>query len=143
MENTAMDKFYHYNKNLKQHSRQLRSKSTLAEIILWNEILKGRKLGYQFHRQRPILKYIADFFCKELNLIIETDGATHFYEEVKMKDREKQEDLISHGYSILRFKDTEVEGETEKVRKRIELWITEYENAHPEVKSKNIRNHRS
>ena len=138
-----MNKFYHYNKNLKQHSKQLRSKSTLAEIILWNEILKGRKLGYQFHRQRPILKYIADFFCKELNLIIETDGATHFYEEIKKKDKEKQENLISHGYSILRFEDTDVVSELKKVRIKIQLWIKEYENKHPEVKSKKTRNRRS
>ena len=138
-----MNKFYHYNKNLKQHSKQLRSNSTLAEIILWNEILKGRKLGYQFHRQRPILNYIADFFCKELNLIIETNGATHFYEEVKKKDKEKEENLISHGYSILRLKDTEVVGELEMVKRRIQLWIMEYENKQPEVKSKNIRNRRS
>lgn len=137
-----MNKFYHYNKNLKQHSKQLRSNSTLAEIILWNEILKNRKSGYQFHRQRPILNYIADFFCKELNLIIETDGATHFYDEVKKKDKEKEEDLISHGYTVLRFEDSEVVGELEKVRKRIQLWIKEYESKHAEVLNKKFRNQR-
>jgi very-short-patch-repair endonuclease len=138
-----MNKFYHYNKNLKQYSRQLRSNSTLAEIILWNEVLKGRKLGYQFHRQRPILSYIADFFCKELNLVIETDGATHLYEEVKRKDKVKEESLISKGYSILRFEDSEVEGELEKVKEKIQLWIKEYENEHPEVVLKKTRNRRA
>ena len=138
-----MNKFYHYNKNLKQYSRVLRSNSTLAEIILWNEVLKARKLGYQFYRQRPILNYIGDFFCKELKLVIETDGATHFYEEVKRKDKEKEENLISHGYTILRFKDTEVDGELEKVKEKIESWIKNYEIEHPEVVKKKVRNRRS
>ena len=138
-----MNTFYHYNKKLKQYSKQLRNSSTFAEIILWNEVLKGRKLSYQFHRQRPILNYIADFFCKELKLIIETDGATHFYEETKRKDKGKEENLISHGYTILRLKDTDVVNELEKVREKIKLWIKEYENEHPEVLHKKSRNRRS
>ena len=51
-------------------SRELRKNSTLAEILLWNE-LKGRKmLGYQFMRQKPIDKYIVDFYSSKLKLII-------------------------------------------------------------------------
>jgi very-short-patch-repair endonuclease len=138
-----MDKFYHYNKNLRQYSKQLRNNSTLAEVILWNEVLKGRKLGYQFHRQRAILNYIGDFFCKELKLVIETDGVTHLEEDVKRKDKEKQENLFSHGYTILRFKDEEVVGELKKVRGRIELWIKDYENKYPEVLKNKERNRRS
>lgn len=138
-----MNKFYHYNKNLKQYSTQLRNNSTLAEIILWNEVLKARKTGYQFRRQRPILSYIADFFCKELKVIIETDGVTHLYKNVKRKDFKKEKDLITHGYSLLRFQDTEVESEIEKVRKKILLWIKNYENEHPEVLNKKVRNKRS
>ena len=135
-----MNKFYHYNKNLRQYSKQLRNNSTLAEIILWNEVLKGRKLGYQFHRQRAILNYIGDFLCKELKLVIETDGATHLEEDVIRKDKEKQGNLFSHGYTILRFKDTEVVEDLEDVRKKIELWIREYENKYPEVIKKKERN---
>jgi very-short-patch-repair endonuclease len=137
-----MDKFYHYNKNLRQYSEQLRNNSTLAEVILWNEILKGRKLGYQFYRQRLILNYVGDFFCKELKLVIETDGVTHLEEDVKRKDKEKQENLFSHGYTILRFKDEEVVGELERVRERIKLWIKDYENKYPEVIKNKERNRR-
>ncbi len=68
----------YYNKALKQFARQLRKHSTLAEIILWNEVLKDRKLGYKFLRQRPVLDFIGDFYCKDLKLFIELDGATHF-----------------------------------------------------------------
>lgn len=138
-----MDKFYHYNKNLCKYTKQLRNNSTVAEIVLWNEVLKARKLGYQFHRQRAILNYIADFFCKELKLVIETDGATHLEDNVKRKDREKQNDLIAHGYAVLRFEDIEVVGETEKVRETIKSWIKDFENKNPEVIKKKIRNRRS
>jgi very-short-patch-repair endonuclease len=97
-------------------------------------------LGYQFHRQRAILNYIGDFFFKELKLVIETDGVTHLEEVVKRKDKEKQENLFSLGYTILRFKDTEVVEDLEDVRERIELWIRDYENKYPEVIKKKERN---
>ena len=67
----------YYNKNLKAFSRKLRNNSTLSEVLLWSE-LKGRKiLGYRFTRQKPLGKYIADFYCFELKLVIEIDGESH------------------------------------------------------------------
>ncbi|WP_420844473.1 DUF559 domain-containing protein [Maribellus sediminis] len=46
-----------YNKNLKEKARALRTNSTLAEVILWDKVLKKKQLrGYQFLRQRPIKK---------------------------------------------------------------------------------------
>ncbi|GEO06149.1 hypothetical protein AAE02nite_38130 [Adhaeribacter aerolatus] len=53
-----------YQPHLKQLARQLRNNSTLAEVLLWNE-LKGKKLnGYDFDRQKPLDAYIVDFYCK-------------------------------------------------------------------------------
>lgn len=52
----------HYNPKLKPLARQLRNNSTKAEIRLWG-YLKGKQMhGYDFHRQKPIDNYIADFF---------------------------------------------------------------------------------
>ncbi|PTB88329.1 DNA methylase, partial [Marivirga lumbricoides] len=42
-----------YRPYLKKLARELRNNSTIAEIILWERI-KGRKLGFQFHRQVPM-----------------------------------------------------------------------------------------
>ena len=50
-----------YNPKLKEYARNLRNKSTLPEVLLWREI-KGKKLGYDFHRQKPIDEFIVDFF---------------------------------------------------------------------------------
>jgi very-short-patch-repair endonuclease len=64
---------------------------TKAEACLWKYVLKaGGMKGLAFRRQRPVLHYIADFMCKELQLIIEVDGITHTYEEVAEKDNRKQ-----------------------------------------------------
>jgi len=123
----------YYNKNLKQFARELRNNSTLAEIILWNEVLKGRKLGYKFLRQRPVLNYIGDFFCKDLKLFVELDGLTHFERSVKVKDKKKQSEIKSRGYTLLRFKDEEVVGELERVKSEIESWIKGYEKKHPDI----------
>jgi len=109
----------YYNKSLKRYARQLRKHSTLAEIMLWNEVLKNKKLGYKFLRQRSMFNYIGDFFSKDLKLIIELDGATHFEKAVRVKDEKKQAEIESRGYNLLRFKDTQVIEELEKVRKEM------------------------
>lgn len=106
---------------LKKFARELRNNSTLAEIMLWNEI-KGRRLrGYQFMRQKPIDKYIVDFFCSKLKLIIEIDGESHIGKEEY--DRERQDDLESLGLTVLRFDDLEVCYNLDNVIKTLENWI--------------------
>ena len=135
-------KFYHFNKDLKQFSSELRSNSTLSEIIMWNEVLKARKLGYQFHRQRPVLNYIGDFFCKELKLFIELDGSTHFEKSVRVKDKKKQTEIESHGFTLLRFKDEEVVISVDEVRQKLKNWISDYEKMHPEVLERKKRRRR-
>ncbi len=55
-----------YNPALKEKARELRNNSTKTEILLWR-FLKGKQLrGYDIHRQKPIDKYIVDFFCTDL-----------------------------------------------------------------------------
>jgi len=83
-------------------------------------------MGYSFLRQRPIGPFIADFFCKELNLVIEVDGYTHTLEEVQLKDKTKTAYLLELGLSVLRFTDDEVMHDIENVRRSIELWIEKH-----------------
>jgi len=63
-----------YQPYLKELARKLRNDSTLGEALLWNELKNKQMYGYDFHRQKPLLNYIADFYCNELNLVIEIDG---------------------------------------------------------------------
>lgn len=113
----------YYGHYLKDFSRKLRNNSTLSEVLLWNE-LKARKLGYQFMRQKPIEKYIVDFFCSKLKLIIEIDGDSHHFTEEK--DIRRQNELEQLGFSFLRFDDHEVKFEMEKVLNKLKKWIEDH-----------------
>lgn len=131
--NDAMKKFDHQgcNKNLKEIARKLRKNSTPAEIKLWKELLRAKKmLGYQFLRQRPVLNFIADFMCKELGLIIEVDGESHDdYQWVK--DQSRQKKLEKAGFTVLRFTDEEVFKDIENVSRVLEHWIEVHPPAPP------------
>ncbi|NBC64715.1 MAG: DUF559 domain-containing protein [Bacteroidetes bacterium] len=121
-----MKKFNHadYNKNLKEIARKLRNNSTPAEIKLWKELLRAKKmLGYQFLRQRPVKNYIADFMCKELRLIIEVDGESHNHEYQWTKDKSRQKELEDAGFTVLRFNDDEVFDDIQNVSRVLEQWI--------------------
>jgi very-short-patch-repair endonuclease len=52
-------------------------------------------------RQRPIDRFIVDFFCPELLLIIEIDGNSHYHKPEY--DYYRQEKLKSLGYTVIRF----------------------------------------
>jgi very-short-patch-repair endonuclease len=117
-----------YNPGLKELARQLRNKSTKSEIKLWG-FLKGTQMrGYDFHRQKPIDKYIVDFFCNKLQLAIELDGYTHMLDEVNEKDEIKDLQLAKLGIRVLRFGDKEVINDIGNVLRRIEIYIDEYES---------------
>ena len=74
---TGRRKIILYNPLLKGLARSLRNNSTKSEIILWKQ-LKGKFNGvYTFNRQKPLDNYIADFYCYDLNLVIEIDGISH------------------------------------------------------------------
>jgi very-short-patch-repair endonuclease len=117
-------KNHYYNKNLKGFARKLRKHSTRAEIKLWNEVLRGKKMhGYTFLRQRPVSSFIADFMCKSLMLIIEVDGYTHEFEKQWQLDLARQATLEKLGFSILRFSDDEILNDIRNVERIIEHFV--------------------
>src|SRR5690349_4124309 len=101
-------KIYPYRSDLKDIARKLRNNSTLGEILLWNELKGNQLMGYDFHRQKPLLNYIVDFFCHELELAIEIDGDSHDFEEVYINDCKRQAEIEALGIAFLRFTDEEV-----------------------------------
>ena len=108
--------YLEYNQKLSTRARQLRKRSTLSEILLWNQ-LKMKKLGYQFFRQKPIGNYIVDFYCQRLNLVIEIDGSSHKSKPDYDQFRDEYFNLI--GLHIIRFTDKEVIGNMSSVLKII------------------------
>ncbi len=83
---------------------------------------KGR-LGYTFLRQRPVDRFIADFMCRELKLIIEVDGYSHHFKTEEDKVRDKV--LAELGFTVLRFTDEEVRKDITNVQRSVEHWIGE------------------
>ena len=97
----------HYNPNLKEVARELRTETVSgAEKYLWKAILSRKQLGVGFKRQRPIDQFIVDFCCQELRLIIEIDGNSHFHKPEYDAYRQKRlEDL---GFTVIRFSEGDV-----------------------------------
>ncbi len=109
-----------YGQNLKPLAQNLRKSGNLSEVLLWNEI-KSKKLGVQFLRQKPIDKYIVDFYCNELSLAIEIDGVSH---DVKVDaDTRRQNVLESKGVRFIRFSDSDVKCNLESVVREIKEFI--------------------
>jgi len=95
----------YYNKNLQPFANKLRHNMTKAEACLWKYALRASSLGVPFRRERSIGRFIADFVCLPLKLVIEVDGATHLYEETQIKDAQKDKELKELGFEVLRFED--------------------------------------
>jgi len=112
-----------YNPKLKEFARNLRNDSTFTEIMMWKYLKKKQLRGYDFDRQRPIDKYIVDFYCKELFLAIEIDGESHYGNPER--DQKKDKRLIECGVTVLRFDDMDVRHQLDKVLGKIEKWIDE------------------
>jgi len=121
----------HYNKNLKELARKLRNNSTRSEVLLWYHIKGKQMMGYDFHRQKPIDRFIVDFFCNTLRLAIELDGYSHDFEDVYEKDINKEKRLNELGIKVLRFDDREVIQNMDNVLRVIEGFIEEFEKDTP------------
>ena len=116
-------KFVTYNPKVKATARMLRKQSTLAEILLWDQ-LKGRKmLGCDFLRQKPIHNYMVDLFSPRLMLAVEIDGASHLDKEEE--DERRQKELESRVIRFLRFQGDEVKKDLGAVVDMIKQWILE------------------
>ena len=64
-----------------------------------------KQFGRSFQARASYCRFIADFVCLPLKLVIEVDGVTHLYEETKMKDVQKDTALNEMGFEVLRFDD--------------------------------------
>ena len=81
---------------------------TDAERLVWSRI-RGRQLPrLQFYRQKPIGKYITDFCCPKIKLILEIDGGQRFKTKVETEDKIRSEYFESIGFRVIRFINIEV-----------------------------------
>lgn len=81
-------------------ARTLRANMTDAESKLWSHIRGRQVLGFKFVRQLPVGPFIADFACREADLIVELDGGQH---ADNPRDEMRSQVLAEHGYAVVRF----------------------------------------
>ena len=98
---------------LKEEAESMRKNPTEAESAMW-EILRDKNLDAKFRRQHIIGDYIVDFVCLDAQLVVEIDGGYHNDPEQKDLDRQRTKFLQSRGFSVLRFTNEEVIGNTDE-----------------------------
>ncbi|WP_277881758.1 DUF559 domain-containing protein [Dolichospermum sp. FACHB-1091] len=106
---------------MKPLARQMRTEATLAEKQLWQRLKNKQLLGFKFRRQQVIDRFIVDFYCHEVKLVIEVDGEIHNYTQVE--DAIREEFLESLGLRVVRFKNEDVLFRIEGVLEEIVQWL--------------------
>src|SRR5581483_1544834 len=127
-----------YNSKLKELASRLRNDGTLGEILLWKELSNKQMHGYDFHRQKPLLNYIVDFYCYELDLVIEIDGQYHNWEEKFMTDQLRDEELKAFDLTTIRFTEQEVRKDMANVLRTIENHILEHSSFKNDKEKSNL-----
>ena len=93
-------------------ARAMRREPTDAERVIWR-VLRDRRLGgLKWRRQMVLGRYIADFVCLELRLIVEVDGSQH---AENAYDAERDAWLAGQGFQVLRFWNGDVLRDTDGV----------------------------
>lgn len=94
------------NKNLRDHSSELRKNATPEENKIWYEFLRSYPI--RFNRQRIVGNYILDFYCSKAKLVVEIDGSQHYESKEINYDSKRTAYLESLGLIVLRFSNLEI-----------------------------------
>ncbi len=99
--------------DLKRYAREMRTRTTDAEALMWHLVRGRRLLGLKFRRQHSVGRYIIDFYCDELQLAVELDGGQH--QQHADYDNERTAWLQSQGVRVMRFWNNDLLTQTEVV----------------------------
>jgi len=102
---------------LKPDARRMRQEQTPAEAKLWSALRNKQVAGLKFRRQHAVDRYIVDFYCHEMRLVIEVDGPTH--DATVEEDTIRQQVIEDQGIRVLRFGNGEVFEDLPSVLERI------------------------
>ena len=116
-----------YNKANISRARTLRAKMTPWERKLWYEFLK--EYPVRFLRQKPIGRYIVDFYCATAGIVIELDGSQHYEKEAMKKDEERTKHLSSYGLTIIRIPNNQIDENFKGVCEHIDFVVRKKEES--------------
>ena len=107
MDQPELDMYYGATNETFHFAAELRKSMTDAEKILWS-ILRKNQMGFKFRRQHPIHRFIADFYCHALMLVIEIDGSFHDISNQKVYDIGRSDELQEFGIQVIRFRNEDI-----------------------------------
>ncbi|MBE6717748.1 MAG: DUF559 domain-containing protein [Ruminococcaceae bacterium] len=102
-------------------AKNLRKEATKWENELWFKFLRNYPIRFQ--RQKSIGNYIVDFYCAKARLVIELDGYYHTTELQYVDDTKRTEDLSKMNLTVIRFKNTEIENNFQRVCAQIDYIV--------------------
>ncbi len=117
--------------DIRAYAREMRSRMTDAEALLWMLLRNRRIAGAKFRRQHPVGRYILDFYCDEKKLGIELDGGQHG--EAVQYDQQRDGWLSAQGIQVLRFWNNQMLTETEAVMEVIYQAIVSTETSQTNI----------
>lgn len=94
------------NDSLKVYARALRKAGNLSEVLLWQQLKAKQLLGFKFDRQKIIGRYIVDFYCHHLGVVIEVDGYSHDFKVAY--DAERESYLCQYQLQVIHILDQDV-----------------------------------
>jgi len=118
---------YSASKTVFQYAEQSRKNMTDAEKIVWERLCKNQ-LDIRIRKQHLIYKYIADYYCHELKLVIEIDGGIHLSKENREYDVSRDITLNEFGIDIIRFPNDQVINNIDEIIEEIKTKIDELRN---------------
>ena len=85
-------------------ARHFRKNPTESEDAVW-QMLRNRQINnLKWRRQQVIEGFIADFYCAELNVVLEIDGSIHDSDEAKEYDEYRTSVFESRGIKTYRLR---------------------------------------
>lgn len=130
-----------YRKSNVPLASELRQNMTKYERLLWYRYL--RTCPVRFQRQKPIGRYIVDFYCAKARLVIELDGSGHYEEAQVLYDKKRTAYLQRMGLKEIRYTNLQIARQfrevCEDIYKHIEFVLEEnnrYDTEMPDVGKK-------
>jgi very-short-patch-repair endonuclease len=112
--------YYGATPDIFRKAKELRRYETESEKRFWAKLCRNQLIGLKFRRQHPINRFIVDFYCVKIKLVIEVDGNIHEIPENKVYDIGRSQILNDFGIKVIRFTNEEFIEDIEKVIKNIE-----------------------
>jgi len=90
-------------RDTRDFAQALRRKLSPPEGLLWRAIKGGKAGGLHFRKQHPLGPYVLDFYCHEVRLCVEIDGASHGMGQQAQRDERRDGWVAEKGVRTLRI----------------------------------------